>query len=136
MKNFKGELNRLLDSIVDEAMEFAKRVHPLFVKNNWTYWSEGIPEASSIAANAVELVGMLRHGGVNEHGFGCASSGRIQVRVTNYGDLTATLELVPVHKRISTAPCLECDGEGVVDNPEWNADKRQCSVIKCPACSE
>lgn len=136
MKNFQRELNRLLDEAMDKAMDFAKQVHPLFEANNWTYWSEGVPAPSSIAANIVELVCMLRRGGINEHGFGCASSGRVQVRVINYGDLTVVLELIPESKRLYSAPCPECDGEESVENPEWNADKRQAAMISCPTCSE
>lgn len=132
----REKLNRLIDKAMSEVRKFAEKVHPLFEANNWTYWNDGVPSVDSIAHSIVELLDSLRKGhATNEFGFGCANSGRVQVRVTNYHELRVVFELVPEDKSVYLDPCPECDGEERVENPEWNADKRQSSFIDCPTCS-
>lgn len=97
----RQQLRKLLDQAHGEAYDFAKKVQPIFEINKWEWRGEGVPNAFMISETLANLIENLwRRDSTTEEGFGCTSSGRLQVRVTNYSELVVSLELVPESKRI------------------------------------
>lgn len=99
-ENMKEQFNKLFEDAINKIPEFAKKVHPIFVKNGWKYYNDEMSE-NLITYNMYSLISTLRESNnINKNGFGCVSSGRLQVRATNYNYPVISFELVPETIRI------------------------------------
>lgn len=108
----KSELHCAIETVRNKAYEFAVKVQPMFVLNDWRWTSaQGmkVPSVDDIFLHVVSLVSVLVPG-QDSYGW---SSGRISVRIKKHEnceescEFTVRIELVPF--QIVESYCMDQD---------------------------